>query len=222
MSYKFEGILFDLDGTLLDTALDLAKAANQVLKAHAIPGYLDDTTAREYASDGMKILLQKGATNFLSNEDAEKLKPEFLSYYNEHIADRTEYFPGIQELLNKIILAKIPMGTVTNKPHELALKLLNKFPETAQMRTIIGSSKDIKGKPAPDALLLCAEKLGVDPKKCVYLGDHIRDIEAGRNAGMETILAGWGYIKKDTNLLDFKANFIAQTPKDAETYIFED
>lgn len=206
---KYEAILFDLDGTLLDTALDLADATNYVLKKHNV-AHISDAQAKKYASDGMRALLKSGIDEEKWDQyDFEEMRLEFLEYYNTHINVRTVFFKDMDKLLNALNQNNIKVGIVTSKPDHLANLLLRKFKEFNFISEIVGCDLLTKSKPDPAPLLYTCNKLNVDPKKCVYIGDHIRDIEAGKNANMDTILAKWGYIKED-DLHSFKATYIAE------------
>ena len=206
---KYEAILFDLDGTLLDTALDLADATNYVLKKHNVAP-ISDAQAKKYASDGMRALLKSGIDEEKWDQyDFEKMRLDFLEYYNTHINVRTVFFKDMDKLLNALNQNNIKVGIVTSKPDHLANLLLRKFKEFNFISEIVGCDLLTKSKPDPAPLLYTCNKLNVDPKKCVYIGDHIRDIEAGKNANMDTILAKWGYIKED-DLHSFKATYIAE------------
>ncbi len=211
---KYSAVLFDLDGTLLDTAPDLGNTASAVMKKHGLSGGISDERARELASDGMRALLMEASGNTLSEDDIARMKPDFLAYYEEHIADRTGIFPGIPALLRGLAANGIAAGVITNKPHYLALNILKKFPETAAIGTVIGSRPDIRSKPCPDALLLAMKELSGAPENTLYAGDHIRDMEAARNAGMTAVLACWGYIPQDMPRESFGADFLAETPED--------
>ena len=217
---RYSAVLFDLDGTLLDTAPDLGNAANHVINRHGIPGGISDQRSRELASDGMRALLLEASRGTLTAAEIEKLKPEFLTFYEEHIADRTMIFPEIPALLTALSESSIPAGVITNKPHGLALIILKKFRETSGISAIIGSRPDIRSKPHPDALLLAARTLNAVPETAIYVGDHPRDMEAAKNAGMTAVLAGWGYIPKSTSPESFGADFIARTPGDLQKFIF--
>ena len=205
---KYEAILFDLDGTLLDTALDLADATNYVLKKHNVTP-ISDAQAKRYASDGMRALLKSGIDKEKWNQyDFEEMRLEFLEYYNTHINVRTVFFKDMDKLLNTLNQNNIKVGVVTSKPDHLANLLLRKFKEFNFISEIVGCDLLTKCKPDPEPLLYTCNKLNVDPKKCVYIGDHIRDIEAGKNANMDTVLAKWGYIKEE-DLQSFNATYVA-------------
>jgi phosphoglycolate phosphatase len=209
MTAKYEAVLFDLDGTLLDTALDLGKATNYVLGQHGV-GPISDDTARAFASDGMRALLKSGIPESEHDRyDFEAMRKEFLPYYYDHIADRTVYFPETDRLINALKREHIPYAVVTSKPDHLARKVLSKFAELADIEVIVGCDTLPVSKPDPEPLFYACRQLKVNPAKCLYVGDHIRDIEAGHNAGMDTVLALWGYIRDKSSVGHFGAEYVA-------------
>lgn len=212
-SCPYEAVLFDLDGTLLDTALDLGLATNHVLAKYGCPTSIDDNTARAFASDGMRALMRAGvAPEEQYKYDFEGMREDFLAFYYSHINVRTRFFPKMAELIRVLKAERIPFGIVTSKPHALAVELLSKFPELADLKIIVGCDLIPQSKPDPEPILYACRELKVDPLKCVYVGDHQRDIEAGHNAHMPAILAAWGYIKDKSPeaLKAFGADFIAE------------
>lgn len=216
---KFQAILFDLDGTLLDTALDLGLATNYVLAKYG-QGPISDDTARDYASDGMRALMKSGIPKEKWSEyDFDAMRNDFLPYYHEHIADRTNYFKDMDKFISSLQSLNIPIAVVTSKPDHLAKKVLKKFKELSLIDVVIGCDTLPVSKPDPAPLIYACDKLGVNPAKCIYIGDHIRDIEAGHNANMPTVLAAWGYIKKGTDLKSFNADYIANDVYDLANII---
>lgn len=219
MNSKYEAVLFDLDGTLLDTALDLGNATNYVLSLYG-QGPISDETARNHASDGMRALLKSGIPESEHGSyDFETMRLQFLPYYHEHIADRTAYFDGTEEFIRKLKKNGIPYAVVTSKPDHLACKVLGKFSELADIKVIVGCDTLPVSKPNPEPLFYACRKLNVNPQNCLYVGDHIRDIEAGRNAGMKTALALWGYIRDKSHPEVFGADFVARDFKDLASII---
>lgn len=213
---KVKAVLFDLDGTLLDTALDLAKATNFVLKKYGRKEGISDKTAREYASDGMRALMKAGIpVNEWANYDLDnEMRSDFLEYYHAHINERTVYFEGIKELLQALKSNNIPYGIVTSKPHNLTMELISKFEELKDLKGVAGCDLLPFEKPRPEPLFYVCEKLGVAPEDCIYLGDHKRDIEAAKNAHIISSFALWGYIGKDHDPLCYGADYIVKTPKE--------
>ncbi|MGN1394587.1 MAG: HAD family hydrolase [Succinivibrionaceae bacterium] len=211
---NYDGILFDLDGTILDTALDLASATNHVLSKFNIPP-ISDKKAKMYASDGMQALIKSGINpDKWDSFDFKSMKCDFIKYYHDHIADRTCYFDGMKNVISTLQELNVPIAIVTNKPDNLTHKVLQKFEELKKIQVVIGPNLLTVSKPDPLPLLYACKELNVNPNKCIYVGDHFRDIEAGHNANMKTILAVWGYIHPKDNIDSFNADYIAHTPKD--------
>jgi phosphoglycolate phosphatase len=210
---KYNAVLFDLDGTLLDTANDLGEALNYVLKKHNFP-----SVAREHyrpvASDGAKGLLELGFGEQLNEFNYDELRREFLDYYQENIAVHTCLYPGISELLTNLNELNIPWGVVTNKPEELTTLLLPSFDEFKACRVMVGGDTLKERKPHPAPLLHACKKLLVHATECIYVGDAPRDIEAGNRAQMYTIIAKWGYILATEECNLWQACAIADSPKD--------
>jgi len=215
---QLEAVLFDLDGTLLDTANDLGEALNYVLKKHGLA-----TVARELyrpvASDGAKGLLELGFGDTLGNFDYEQLRVEFLEYYQNNIAVHTCFYPGIKTLITTLNSNNIPWGVVTNKPEYLTLILLPYFNEFKQCQSIIGGDTLSKRKPDPEPLLFACKQMSVDAKHCIYVGDAQRDIEAGNRAQMTTIIAQWGYILDKQSTNHWQADFSSDSANDLIKFI---
>ncbi|NMP31392.1 HAD-IA family hydrolase [Thalassotalea sp. M1531] len=208
---KFKGVLFDLDGTLLDTANDLGEALNFVLSQHNLP-----TVAREkyrpVASDGAKGLLELGFKDKLSQYDYEALRKEFLNYYQKNIAVHTCLYSGINDLIAYLDENNIPWGIVTNKPINLTNALLPSFTELSNAQSILGGDSLPQRKPHPAPLLQAAKEIGVAPSDCIYVGDAPRDIEAGNRANMFTVIAKWGYIENLNEIDEWLANIKIDHP----------
>lgn len=187
-----QAVLFDLDGTLLDTADDLGAALNAVLAKEQRP-----PVAAEFytplASHGSAGLLR-----FAFGEQFEQRKDEFrqafLSYYAANVVVHTRLFDGVDELLQGLAKRGIQAGIVTNKPHALTQLVLPYFPQLQALPVIVSGDTLSVAKPHPQPLLHAAEQLQLAPSQCWYVGDAERDIQAGNAAGMRTILARYGYI----------------------------
>lgn len=186
-------LLFDLDGTLVDTADDLGAALNYVLAQHQLP-LCRPEQYRPVASHGAKGLLELGFGEALTQFDFFELRSMLLQYYAAHICDHSKLFAGGAELIQALDKQQIPWGIVTNKPYKLAASMLRQLPELAGCGILLGGDSLGVRKPDPTPLLMAAHQLKVPARQCWYVGDAERDIEAGRRAGMTTVLAGFGYI----------------------------
>jgi len=212
-------ILFDLDGTLLDTADDLGAALNHVLAEVGLP-LMSADQYRPVTSDGALGLLQLGFGSQLNDFNYHKLREKLLTYYQQHIAHHTKLYAQIAKLLTIIENAHIPWGIITNKPEQLTQRLLPAFPEFNRCAIMLGGDSLAKRKPDPLPLLVACETLAVPANRCFYIGDAERDILAGNNANMTTFIAGWGYIKNSDNLANWKADHHLLTPLNLLPYIF--
>jgi N-acetyl-D-muramate 6-phosphate phosphatase len=210
---KIQAVLFDLDGTLLDTANDLGEALNYILRKYNLP-IIAREQYRPVASDGALGLLTLGFKDQLINFDYDDLRNQFLAYYQENIASHTCLYSGVNELLSRLNTENIPWGIVTNKPEGLTKQLLPYFPEFEKCAVMVGGDTLSTRKPDPEPLFFACAQINVDPKQCLYVGDALRDIEAGNNAGMKTYIAKWGYIKSNENIERWQADFIIKTPQE--------
>ncbi|MDG1733035.1 MAG: HAD-IA family hydrolase [Thalassotalea sp.] len=191
---NIKGVLFDLDGTLLDTAKDLGASLNYLMAKYGFAqvSYQD---YRLVASDGVYPLLDLGFKEQLVNFDREQLRQEFLDYYLANIAQHTELFPGIKELLANLNKHEIPWGIVTNKPAFLTTPLLKCFAEFQQSKSNISGDTLAQSKPHPAPMLLASREINVACDDIYYLGDAERDIIAGNVCNMKTVVVNWGYLK---------------------------
>lgn len=206
-------VLFDLDGTLLDTADDLGAALNFVLKKYNfLP--IEPHVYRPVASDGAKGLLELGFKDKLNQFDYETLRAEFLQYYQENIAVHTCFYDGITDILAKLTQDNIPWGVVTNKPEGLTKLLLPHFKEFKHCAVLVGGDTLKTRKPDPEPLFFACQQIKVTPNQCFYIGDALRDIEAGNHAEMTTVIAQWGYIKASDEISTWQADYISKLPSD--------
>ncbi len=186
-------VLFDLDGTLVDTADDLGAALNHVLQRH---GFATKAPSeyRPVASHGAKGLLQLGFADAFNDFDFSMLRQQFLDYYQQHLTVHSQVFAGGCQFLALLQQASIPWGIVTNKPYKLAAQMLRQMPELHGCGILLGGDSLLQRKPDPTPLLVAAHQFSVPRNQCWYIGDAERDIAAGRRAGMKTFIAEFGYI----------------------------
>ena len=201
----FQAVLFDLDGTLLDTAPDFLTATNQLLAKRSLP-LLAEESIRQLVSQGSAGIIRNVFGMSETHQDFEPTRQELLSFYRNCLADKTHPFLGIRELLLALKNHGIPWGIVTNKPELYTLAILDQLPFSSSPETIICPDHVTKTKPDPESIILACNQLGVKPKNTVYIGDHLRDIEAGLSAGTTTIAAGYGYIGQDEDPLTWGAH----------------
>ena len=206
-------VLFDLDGTLLDTAPDLANALNYVLENNSHTR-LPYKKIRSVVSHGGKALIKLGFDLPENSEKAEHLRQQLLDYYQANICVETRLFPGMETVLDKLESRLIPWGIVTNKPGWLTNPLTEQLQLTKRAACIVSGDTCQYAKPHPAPLLYAARQIKTQPAHCLYIGDAQRDIEAGINAGMKTMAARFGYLADTDRIEDWQADFIINRPED--------
>ncbi|MDH3314297.1 MAG: HAD-IA family hydrolase [Betaproteobacteria bacterium] len=188
-----KAVLFDLDGTLADTAPDLAHALNTLRASRGMPP-LPLAATRPVTSNGARGLLGVGFGIAPGHPDYDALRDEFLALYAGDLCRATTLFLGMPELLSGLEARRLPWGVVTNKLERYTLPLLERLDLSARTACVIGGDTTPRSKPHPEPLLEASRLIGVGPQACVYVGDDRRDVEAGRAAGMKVAVAGWGYL----------------------------
>jgi phosphoglycolate phosphatase len=214
----YDAFLFDLDGTLLDTADDLGAALNTVLREQHINEVTSDVY-RPVASNGAGALLEAGFKDKWGKQPQALLIKRLVDIYAENIANHTVCFTGIAQLLMALDQKKIKWGIMTNKPGFLTDPLVAAIPALKNAHVVISGDTLAEAKPSPLPLLHCAKLMGVSPERCLYIGDAQRDIQAGKAAGMHTATALWGYVPSNDDVLSWKADFNWQSPIDGFNYI---
>lgn len=217
MSGIAQAWLFDLDGTLADTAPDLGHAANQV-RAECGLRPLPLADYRSVASSGARGLLGVALGMTPEHPDYAPHRDSFLAHYRSQLALHTRLFPGIAEFLLALELKHLRWGVVTNKAAWLTHPLMEALGLGTRAACIISGDSTPNPKPAPDSLFLACSQLHLKPADCVYVGDDLRDIDAARAAGMPSIAAGWGYIG-DTRIQDWPANHVVASVADLRTLL---
>lgn len=187
-------VMFDLDGTLLDTAPDFVVVVNRLLAEYDRPP-LADATIRRSVSNGARALVELAFGVEPGHPDFETLRTRLLALYSDHLAVHTVLFPGLQTLLHALGERQIPWGVATNKPAAYTLPLMEQMDLQPAPQSIICPDHVTERKPHPESLFLAAKHLGCEPEHILYVGDHRRDIECGRQAGAITIAAAYGYIE---------------------------
>jgi len=205
-------ILFDLDGTLVDSAVDLLNALNLIVVAEGKPA-LPLAKIRPVVSKGARAMLAVAFPERDATQREHLLQP-FLDCYADAVAHHSTPFDGIEDALRAIEVAGSRWGIVTNKPLYLAEGVVASMGWASRNSVLIGGDSLPKKKPEPDQLLLAAQMLEVAPHDCLYVGDDERDIQAARNAGMLSVAALWGYREAHENPHDWRPDRSAETPRD--------
>lgn len=215
---KINGILFDLDGTLLDTAADLAEALNHVLRSQHIKALPIDAI-RPFISSGVIGLLKLGLNIQITDPIFPVLRAQFLDYYSQHICVHTHLFPGVESLIHYLQEKKWPWGIVTNKSEFLTQHLVKKFPLFKKARCIISGDTLNYSKPHPQPLLHASQCIGCSPKNCIYVGDAKGDIDAANAAGMLSLLALYGFIQNESDINQWNASEKVSSPLEIIGYL---
>lgn len=206
-------VLFDLDGTLVDTAPDLAYALNLQLAKHGKPA-LAEAAIRPFASHGSKGLLELGFGLTPDDVSFITMRDEYLDIYESVLTRAPVLFDGMQAALDGIIRSGLSWGIVTNKPRRFTIPLVASMGLDSSSVCVVSGDDAPKPKPSPETLFLACDKAKVKPESCLYIGDAERDIEAGRAAGMKTVVALYGYIDKTDQPLTWGADKVIHQPQD--------
>lgn len=188
-----DAVLFDLDGTLADTAGDLAGAVNRVRKDRGLVP-VPVASVRAYASSGARGLLFSGMGVTPQDPEFPALRDAFLLHYERCLAETTQLFAGVAKLLDTIESRGLAWGIVTNKASRFTNPVVAALKLDTRAGTIVSGDTTPHPKPHPEPLLHAARALHIAPSRCVYVGDDLRDVQAGIAAGMPTLVARWGYI----------------------------
>lgn len=216
---EYDAFIFDLDGTLLDTADDLGAALNSVLKAHLMPLVSEDIY-RPAASNGAVALLEAGFGQlWQSRQDQSELRQQLLDAYSANIAAHSQCFTGVAQLLLALDQQQIKWGIMTNKPEFLTKPLVAQIAELKDAQAVVSGDTLNIAKPSPLPLLHTAELLQVEPARCLYIGDAQRDIEAAKAANMHSATALWGYVPSEAEAMSWNADFNWQSPIDGFNHI---
>jgi len=191
-------VLFDFDGTLADTAADLGGALNRLRSERGLPD-LPVSQVRPFASSGARGLLRAGFSMTPEHPDYETMRLAFLEHYENHICVHTRLFDGIPELLVEIAARGMAWGIVTNKSTRLTHPIVKALRLASTPACVVCGDTTPHLKPHPAPLLRAAQDLGLPPAECIYLGDDLRDVQAGRAAGMSTVAVEYGYHGTDSD-----------------------
>lgn len=210
-----EVVFFDLDGTLVDSAPDMAAAANRLRAREGLPP-LPAASYRAHVGSGARGMLRVAFGLHAGDDPAryERLRNDFLDLYAEALVVDTAPFAGVAPLLDRLQAEGIRWGIVTNKALRLARPLVEALPLLAGHAVLVGGDSTPHTKPHPEPLRAAMRALGAEAERCVYVGDDLRDMQCGRAAGSATIAAAWGYLGEGADLAAWPADAIARGPGD--------
>ncbi len=213
MSPDIRSVLFDLDGTLMDTAVDMIHALMQLAENHGIDHQLNVIEYRQYISKGA-VALVKSVFDNPSPELLEQLRLEYLEIYQQQLNTHSQLFDGISELLANLDNNSIPWGIVTNKPSWLAKPIVENTTELNSSKALVCADEMGVAKPDPKPLLHAAEVMQINPAQTLYLGDAKSDVDAAHAAGMQSAIAMWGYLAPEDKPDEWLAHFRFTNPKE--------
>jgi N-acetyl-D-muramate 6-phosphate phosphatase len=208
-----DAVLFDLDGTLVDSAPDLAGAANELRQAHGLAAIAFDAL-RPMVGTGARGMLE--AAFGVSPTDArfDALREDFLARYESRMLRETRVFSRMEPVLRVLERAALPWGIVTNKAARFSEPLVHGLGLMQRCAVLISGDTTAHAKPHPQPLLEAARRLGVVPQRCLYIGDDLRDVQAGRGAGMATLAAAWGYLGCGESIDAWNADAVLAYPEE--------
>jgi len=203
-------LIFDLDGTLVESLPGIAASLNRALDLHGLPGH-SHAAVRNFIGDGAKTLVGRALGGVSRLDLTESVLKSFAGDYAVSWPDGTQVYPGIPELLAKLKSGGVPLAVLSNKPHAFTVGIVEKlFPENT-FAAILGNREGLPHKPDPAGALEIAASLGVSPENCTIIGDSTMDLDTAKNAGMKSIAVTWGYHDR-TRLA--AADLIANSAKD--------
>jgi phosphoglycolate phosphatase len=208
---KIKTVLFDLDGTLIDTAPDMVSALDK-LCIEEEQTVLPFEVVRPVVSNGSVALVKLAFGDDIEGERLEHLKSRYLKIYEQDVAVDSQLFEGTQTVLDYLSKHNMNWGVVTNKPGWLTLPLMKALGLDHQAACIVSGDSTENRKPHPEPMHYACELAGSTPDECMYVGDARRDIEAGNNAGMKTLIASYGYIGERENTGNWGADALINEP----------
>lgn len=192
---RYDAVIFDLDGTLLDTLADLTDSVNAVMEQYGIRRYTQDEV-RSFVGNGIRRLMERTVPQGEAHPQFEQIYQSFREYYNVHCMDKTEPYAGILHLLERLRKEGYRTAIVSNKA-DFAVKKLSAIYFGELVEAAIGERDGCRKKPAPDSVLQALEELDTESRKAVYVGDSEVDLETARNASMDCIAVSWGFRSRE-------------------------
>lgn len=208
---KYKAIIWDLDGTLLDTLEDLKNSVNYGLEGFGMPGITLEMT-RRFVGNGVGRLIQLAVPEGTDKETEEKVLARFKEHYEEHSLDATKPYEGMVDILKSLKSEGYKMAIVSNKIENAVGELAEKF-FTGLIDVAIGETPDIPKKPAPDMIFKALDKLGVNKEEAVFIGDSDVDVATGINSGLDMLTVLWGF-RDEEELIDSGAKVFVKKPEE--------
>lgn len=211
MNGPVRAVLFDLDGTLIDSAPDLAGTGNDMRLARGLPA-LPYEAFRPMVGAGARGMVGIALQVTPDDERFLPLRDEFLQRYEQRMTQLTRVFDAVQPLLQALQASGVAWGIVTNKAERFTLPLVRALGLDTHAAAVVGGDTTPHSKPHPAPLLEAARRMGVPPGECVYVGDDLRDVQAGHAAGMATVVAAWGYLGLGEPVSAWGADHVIESP----------
>jgi len=215
----FDLVIFDLDGTLVDTALDIAGALAATLVEAGVPAPPLDVV-KELVGDGARELIRRALALAPAERDVDQLFARFLAHYRAHVSDRSMAYPGVDTGLAALAAAGVAAAVVTNKPGDIARRLLADLALGDRFRDIIGDGDGFPRKPDPTAARTLIAAVGTRPERTVIVGDGVPDVRTARALGAKAIAAAWGYVPAE-RLAAESPDALARTPEQAVRIVLD-
>lgn len=210
---KTQAVIFDLDGTLLDTIDDLADSMNKVLKNEGFPQHARDKY-NYFVGNGQRKLVERTIPELeRSEENILKYMKQWKDIYKKSCTVKTKLYPGIATMLLKLKELRIPIAILSNKPHEEVMKLVSFYLDDRQFSAISGQKEHIPHKPAPDGVFIILEELKALPEFCLFVGDTPVDMETAAVSGMKSVGVSWGF-RPAAELNEAGADYIIDDPEE--------
>lgn len=192
---KYKALIFDLDGTLLDTLDDLTAATNYALEKHGLPKRTRDEVC-SFVGNGMALLISRAVPEGTDKQKETEVFEAFRQYYSAHMTDRTKPYDNAQKTLSTLHAEGVHIGVVSNKAHEAVCGLCDRFFK-GDIEVCAGRREGVRKKPAPDAVFVVLNQLGCEAHEAIYIGDADTDIDTAKNAGCDFIGVSWGFRGRD-------------------------
>ncbi|WP_025323510.1 HAD family hydrolase [Deferrisoma camini] len=205
-------VVFDLDGTLVDSLADIARAGNAVLRRRGLPEHPEDAY-RRFVGDGMEMLVRRIVPAGSSEDEVGRVLADLRAEYARRSLETTRPYPGVPELLDRLVARGIPFSVVTNKPHEPAVEMVGALLGRWRFSAVIGAMPDLPRKPHPAGALRAAAVMGVEPEACLYVGDTATDVATARAAGMVPVGVLWGF-RGEAELREAGARHLLRRPEE--------
>ncbi len=202
-----KAVIFDLDGTLVNSIYDLADGVNFALEKNGYPTHPEESYLI-FVGNGIKKLIERALGDKATEQTVAKVRADFETYYRDHCCDRTRAYEGITELLDTFKKNGVKLAVCSNKAQKFTEYIVNTIFGENTFDFVYGQRPELLMKPAPDCIFFVAENLGVTIEECIYIGDSNVDIMAGNNAGVDTLGVTWGF-RTEQELRETGAKHIA-------------